>query len=88
VSELAQFIEVNRPHLSRAVAETFGESLWSILRRKQLERAARLLTDSTLTIDDIAAASGFGHRSSFFRRFRNAFGMTPNAYRRDATKCD
>jgi AraC-like DNA-binding protein len=82
VSELAQFIEANRPHLSRAVAETFGESLGSILRRKQLQRAARLLTDSALTIDDIAAASGFGHRSSFFRRFRDSFGVTPNQYRR------
>lgn len=88
VSELAQFIEANRPHLSRAVAETFGEALGSILRRKQLERAAGLLAHSTLTIDDVAAASAFGHRSSFFRRFRKAFGMTPNEYRRDATKCD
>lgn len=88
VSELAQFIEASRPHLSRAVAETFGESLGAILRRKQLQRAASLLADSKLTVDDIAAASGFGHRSSFFRRFRKAFGMTPNEYRRHATKCD
>jgi AraC-like DNA-binding protein len=88
VSELAQFVSTNRSNLSGDVAEMFGEPPGTILRRKQMGRAVCLLAGSTLTIDDVAAVSGFGHRSSFFRRFRKAFGMSPNEYRREATKCD
>jgi AraC-like DNA-binding protein len=88
VSELAQFINSNRPNLSRAVVEIFGEPLGAILRRKPIERAVLLLVGSRLAVDDVAAASAFGHRSSFFRRFRKAFGMSPNEYRSKATKCD
>jgi AraC-like DNA-binding protein len=58
-----------------------------VLRRKQLERAADLLAHSSLSVEDVAAASGFGHRSSFYRRFREAYGVTPTQFR-EATKCD
>jgi AraC-like DNA-binding protein len=61
-----------------------------MLRDRQLAEAQRLLRVNplTLTLDEIAAASAFGHRSTFFRLFRDAFGMTPDEYRRQVTNYD
>ena len=82
VSELADLLGVPRSYLSRVILRLFGRQLLVILREKQLEEATRLLRHvSPLTIDEIAAACGFGHRSTLFRHFRNAFGMTPAAFR-------
>jgi AraC-like DNA-binding protein len=90
VSELAQFLQAPRPYLSRIIPQLFGKSLRTMLRDRQLAEAQRLLRVNplTLTLDEIAAASAFGHRSTFFRLFRDAFGMTPDEYRRQVTNYD
>lgn len=87
-SELAQFLSADRTHLSRTIVELFGKSLHTILREKQFDEARRLLRLTPLSMDEVATASGFGHRSTFFRLFRDAFGTTPSEYRKKATKCD
>jgi AraC-like DNA-binding protein len=82
VSELAELLAAPRPYLSRVIPRLFGKSLREVLRERQLAEAQRLLdVASTLDLDAIAAASAFGHRSTFFRLFRAAFGMTPSEYR-------
>jgi AraC-like DNA-binding protein len=85
VSELADMLERNRPTLSRTTAEIFGKPLVKVLRERQLAYAAKLLRTSPLTVDEVAAAAGFGHRSSFYRQFRLRFGRSPAQFRR-ATK--
>jgi AraC-like DNA-binding protein len=81
-SELAERLNANRATLSRTMSETFGRTLLSELRRRQLDEAARLLRTTNLTIAEIAARSAFGDRTTFFRVFRAAFEMTPGAYRK------
>ena len=88
VSELAQFLDANRPYLSRIIPQLFGKPLRTILRERQLREAMRLLRVTPLGVDEIAAASAVGHRSTLFRLFRQAFGMTPSDYRQQATDCD
>ena len=82
VSELADFLRRNRPTLSRTMAAIFGKPLGKVLRERQLAYAAKLLKTSPLTVDEIAAAAGFGHRSSFYRQFRRRFGRSPAQYRK------
>ncbi len=82
VSELAGLLERNRPTLSRQSVEIFGKPLVKVLRERQLAYAAKLLRSGPLTVDDVAAAAGFGHRSSFYRQFRQRFGRSPAKYRR------
>ena len=59
-------------------------SRWLLERR--LERARLLLADerrATSSITEIAAAVGFVDLSHFSRLFKNAFGRSPRAYRRE-----
>jgi AraC-like DNA-binding protein len=86
VSELAQFLDAPRPYLSRVIPQLFGRPLRRLLREKQLQEATRLLRVTPLGLDDIAAASAFGNRSTFFRIFRAAFAMTPGEYRQRYTR--
>ncbi|MGH7485336.1 MAG: helix-turn-helix domain-containing protein, partial [bacterium] len=80
-SELAQRLAANRTTLSRTVTDVLGRPLRAVMRDRQLEEAVRLLGTTTLSIDEIAARSAFGDRSTFFRAFRGRFGMGPHAYR-------
>lgn len=81
VSEIAEWLERNRPTLSRKCVAIFGHPLGRVLRERQLTYAAKLLRTSPLPIDEVAAEAGFGHRTSFYRQFKKRFGCTPNEYR-------
>jgi AraC-like DNA-binding protein len=81
VGELADLLGGSRPYLSRVIPHLFGRPLGVILSERKLCEAKRLLDLTTLGLDDVAAASAFGHRSTFFRQFQAAFGVTPAEYR-------
>lgn len=81
VSELADLLKASRPYLSRVIPQLFGRSLRRLLRERQLEEAKRLLRLTDLHLDEIAAASAFGDRSTFYRLFRTMAGITPHQYR-------
>jgi transcriptional regulator GlxA family with amidase domain len=46
--------------------------------------ARRLLEESDLSIEQIAAVTGFGSSANFRAVFRREVGTTPSAYRRAA----
>jgi len=57
---------------------TFHEQL----RAVRMTRATQLLTDSALTIKEIAAAVGYPSSAGFDREFRRVFATAPLEYRR------
>ncbi len=54
-------------------------------RRLLLERAAWTLTNTTLSITDIALDANYGSLEAFTRAFRKAYSTSPSLYRRIAT---
>lgn len=80
-TELAALIEANRGHLSETVKRVFGRSLSAILHAAQVRYAAQLLKTTDLSVEEIGTAAGFGHRATFFRRFKSLLGVTPTEYR-------
>ena len=81
VSELAAFLEQTPEHFSRIAGLIMGVSPHAYLRKKQLEEAERLLTQTPLPVHEIALHAGFGTIGTFYRCFKRAHGMTPGRFR-------
>lgn len=81
---LARMANYSPWHFIRAFRAAYEETPHAFLVRQRLERARRLLRASPLAIAEIALESGFENRSAFSRLFRQRFGTTAGALRRQA----
>ena len=81
VAELADAVAQDRSNLFRRVKQVFDESPSNLIMRMRLEEGARLLTEGTATVTDVAYAVGFNSLSHFCRRFVEAYGVSPAVYR-------
>jgi two-component system, response regulator YesN len=81
VSEFAAFLQRNPEYLTRTATSIAGVALHVYLRKKQLEEAERLITQTPLRMQEIALHAGFGTISTFYRCFRQAYGMPPGQFR-------
>jgi AraC-like DNA-binding protein len=66
--------------LKRRLAE-MNTNYSMILRERRIHHAKRLLTESNMSVADIAKALGYSAVSNFSRAFRNATGQAPNSIR-------
>ena len=83
---LAQLLGTNEHYVTYAISACAdGKSVNGFLNEYRLRYAARLLATTTDAVVVIAELSGFS-RSSFFRVFSDAYGMSPSDYRRAARK--
>jgi transcriptional regulator GlxA family with amidase domain len=82
VEEMARHANVSPRTFARRFREETGTTpLQWLLARRVLE-ARRLLEESDLPVEDVAAAAGFGNAASLRDHFRRATSTTPTAYRR------
>ena len=85
-NRLAQLLGTNEHYVTDAISTcTNGKSVNGFLNEYRLRYAARLLATTKDSVALIAELSGFS-RSSFFRVFSDAYGMSPSDYRRAASK--
>ena len=83
---LAQLLGTNEHYVTDAISTcTNGKNVNSFLNEYRLRYATRLLATTKDSISLIAELSGFS-RSSFFRIFSDAYGMSPSDYRKAARK--
>ena len=83
---LAQLLGTNEHYVTDAISACAdGKSVNGFLNEYRLRYAAHLLATTNDSITVIAELSGFS-RSSFFRVFSDAYGMSPSDYRRAARK--
>ena len=71
-----------RAHVARACQKHLQLTPTELVNRCRLDRAARLLERTDMTILEVGEDSGFVNPSLFHRRFRVAFGCSPLQYRR------
>ena len=81
LSELAKAVNLSASHFSRLFHAETGTSPGVYLMRLRLERAAKLLATTFLSVKEIMVAVGYGNRHNFLRQFKRQFGATPTAYR-------
>lgn len=82
VESLARAVHMSAGHLSRRFKAAFGESPYSYLMTRRIERAMTLLRRGDLSVTDICFAVGFSSLGTFSTRFSELVGMSPRAYRR------
>src|SRR5690606_24424108 len=82
-AELAESLGVSQRRVAAVVKAQTGGSLFELIRSKRMEKAARLLTRTGLSVTDIATEAGYSSAANFTTAFREYFGFTPTAYRRN-----
>ena len=84
VEELARGAAMSAGHLSREFRRAFGESPYSYLMTRRVERAMALLRRGDLSVTEVCWAVGSSSLGTFTTRFTELVGMPPGEYRRRA----
>lgn len=84
IISLAQAVGTNRTYLQSVIKSKYSCTFLEYINRSRIEYAKTLMTaNPLLTINDIAAQSGFNSISSFQRNFRQFEKMTPTQWLRN-----
>ena len=84
VEALAASAHMSAGHLSRDLKAAYGESSYSYLMTRRIERAMALLQRGDLSVTEVCFAVGYGSLGTFSTRFSELVGMSPSEYRRSA----
>jgi AraC-like DNA-binding protein len=84
VEALAQGVHMSAGHLSRQFKAAFGESPYSYLMTRRIERAMALLRRGDLSVTEVCFTVGCASLGTFSTRFTELVGVSPGVYRRDA----
>jgi transcriptional regulator GlxA family with amidase domain len=82
VETLANLANLSVCYFVRAFKQSMGATPRDYLMRQRVERTVQLLSDTNMSLSEIAFAAGFADQSHFARRFRQHVGVSPRDYRR------
>jgi AraC-like DNA-binding protein len=86
VEALARGAHMSAGHLSREFKLAYGESPYSYLMTRRIERAMALLRRGDLSVTEVCFAVGCSSLGTFSTRFTELVGMPPSAYRSLTTR--
>jgi transcriptional regulator GlxA family with amidase domain len=84
VEALARGVNMSAGHLSRAFKLAYGESPYSYLMTRRVERAMALLRRGDLSVTEVCFAVGCSSLGTFSTRFAELVGVPPSVYQREA----
>ena len=82
VEGLASEAHMSAGHLTRQFKAAYGESPYSYLMTRRIERAMALLRLGDLSVTEVCYEVGCSSLGTFSTRFTELVGMPPSAYRR------
>jgi AraC-like DNA-binding protein len=86
VEALARGVHLSAGHLSREFKRVYGESPYSYLMTRRIERAKALLDRGDLSVTEVCFAVGCSSLGTFSTRFTELVGLPPSAYRRQGAE--
>jgi AraC-like DNA-binding protein len=86
VDALARGVHMSAGHLSRQFKIAFGESPYSYLMTRRIERAMALLRRGDLSVTVVCFTVGCASLGTFSTRFAELVGMSPGVYRQEAAR--
>jgi AraC-like DNA-binding protein len=84
VEALARGVNMSAGHLSRQFRRAYGESPYSYLITRRIERAMALLRGGDLSVTEVCFEVGCSSLGTFSSRFTELVGLPPSVYRRQA----
>ncbi len=82
VADLAALLKVSPQYLGRLFVKHFGLSPLQYINRMKLDKAKKLMRETTLSIQEISQANGFENPFYFSRLFHRLERESPTAYRK------
>src|SRR6478735_6973391 len=85
VEALARGVNMSPGHLSRQFKLAYGESPYSYLMTRRIERAMALLRRGDLSVTDVCFEVGCSSLGTFSTRFTELVGVPPSVYRQQTS---
>jgi AraC-like DNA-binding protein len=86
VEALAHGVNMSAGHFSRQFRLAYGESPYSYLMTRRIERAMALLRRGDLSVTDVCFEVGCSSLGTFSTRFTELVGVSPSIYRLEAVR--
>ncbi|MCE5291531.1 MAG: helix-turn-helix transcriptional regulator [Nocardiaceae bacterium] len=84
VEALARGVFMSAGHLSREFRAAYGESPYSYLMTRRIERAMTLLRRGDMSVTEVCFEVGCSSLGTFSTRFSELVGISPSAYKKIA----
>ncbi|WP_413794083.1 MULTISPECIES: response regulator transcription factor [unclassified Pseudomonas] len=81
LAQLAHKVGTHEKRLSQIFREHLGLTVFAYIRDARLRRGQDLLSESTMSVQDVAELVGFRNACNFTTAFRQRIGMTPSQFR-------
>src|SRR5262249_55576539 len=81
IAAIARAALMSTAHFSRQFRAAYGETPYSYLMTRRIERAKALLRSGELSVTEVCVKIGCTSLGSFSARFTELVGETPTAYR-------
>lgn len=86
VSDIALHFGYNEKYLSHLFRQLSGMPLKQFILKSKIDEANYLLTDTNLSIGEIAVKLGYTDAHNFARTYKKCTGLSPSAYRESYAK--
>ena len=81
VDEICRLLGMSHSVIHRKLTALTGRSLTLFVRTIRLQKARTLLQDPSVSISEVAYATGFNDPKFFSRVFAEEYGQSPSAFR-------
>lgn len=82
LEDAARYCNLNRSYLGRLFKEKLNQTPQQFLIHYRMQKAADLMSQTDLSIGEIAKAVGYPNQMNFSRTFRSVYGMPPSDWRK------
>lgn len=83
LTTLCQLVNTNRTSLNNRFKEQFLCTAMEYLLDYRLKISQELLSNTNMTIDEVAESCGFNYKSYFVKQFTKKLGVSPSKYRKE-----
>ena len=83
--EAAEIVELNPDYFSRRFTASFGIPFQTWMKRERIRHSASLLSESMMTISEVAYQMGYIDIYFFSRQFKDVMGESPSYWRKNSS---